>query len=49
MTGLTIIQTTQHWRLIGGAWHRDVIARRHSDGTLRLVAVRDDLLPAVAA
>jgi hypothetical protein len=42
ITGYTLIETTQHWRLIDGAWYRDCIARRH-DGTLRCVSVRTDL------
>jgi len=37
----TVVQWTQHYRMIGGAWYRDAIARR-SDGALRLVAMIDE-------
>jgi hypothetical protein len=38
-TGLsyTVVQWTQHYRVIDGVWHRDAVARR-ADGALRLVA-----------
>jgi hypothetical protein len=36
-----VIEWTQHYRLIDGAWYRDAIARR-SDGCLRSVSVLDD-------
>lgn len=32
---------TQHWSLIGGAWYRDAVAIRLSDGSRRLVAFLD--------
>jgi hypothetical protein len=37
---MTIVQWTQHYRLIRGVWHRDAIARTPS-GALRLVAYPD--------
>jgi hypothetical protein len=42
----TVVQWTQHYRQINGAWYRDAIARR-SDGALRLVSMLDE--SAVAA
>jgi hypothetical protein len=36
----TVVQWTQHYRQIDGAWYRDAIARR-SDGQLRLVSMLD--------
>lgn len=38
----TLLSPTQHWRLIGGVWHRDWVARR-ADGALRLVAMPDEV------
>lgn len=38
----TVIQWSQHWRLIDGVWYRDAIARR-SDGELREISVLDSL------
>jgi hypothetical protein len=35
-----VVQWTQHYRKIGGVWHRDAVARR-ADGQLRLVAYPD--------
>lgn len=42
-----ILQATQTWTLHkeSGQWMRECIARR-SDGALRLILVRDDLVPA---
>lgn len=42
VNGYEILNLTQHWRLIKGVWHRDAIARRLSDGELRLVSFRDE-------
>lgn len=35
---MTIVQTTQHWRIIRGRWYRDCIVRL-ADGQLRLYAI----------
>ena len=45
MTGLTIVQPTQRWRLINGSWHRECVVRR-PDGALHLYEIRDDLVAA---
>lgn len=42
VNGYEIVSFTQHWSLIEGAWYRDAIARRLSDGALRLVSVLDE-------
>lgn len=34
-----VINWTQHWRIINGRTYRDAVARRLSDGQLRLIAV----------
>jgi hypothetical protein len=39
--GYTLVQWTQHWSLIDGAWYRDAVAIRHTDGARRLVSVLD--------
>jgi hypothetical protein len=40
--GFEFLHWTQHFRIIGGVIYRDAVARRLSDGSLRLVAVRDE-------
>jgi hypothetical protein len=48
MTGLQIVQPTQHWRTFAdnrGVWYRDCWVRTRS-GVLELLAVRDDLVAA---
>jgi hypothetical protein len=44
LTGQTfdVVQLTQHWRRLHGAWYRDAWVR--VDGALRFVSIRDDLL-----
>ena len=42
VAGYEIISLSQHWRLIDGAFYRDAVARRLSDGALRLVSVLDE-------
>lgn len=42
IAGYEIVSWTQHWSRIHGAWYRDAVARRLSDGALRLVSVLDD-------
>jgi len=39
--GYRLVQWTQHWSLIGGAWYRDAVAVRLTDGQPRLVAFLD--------
>lgn len=39
--GYRIVQWTQHWSLIGGAWYRDAVAVRLADGARRLIGVLD--------
>jgi hypothetical protein len=41
MNGYRLVQWTQHWSLIGGAWYRDALAIRLADGERRLVSVLD--------
>lgn len=43
-----VVQLTQHWTIEHGTYYRDCVVELE-DGTRRLVGVRDDLLPAVAA
>ncbi len=38
--GFRVVQWTQHWTLIDGAWRREAVAIRLADGTLRRIAVR---------
>jgi hypothetical protein len=45
---LRVVQVTQHWTIEHGTFYRDCVVELE-DGTRRLVGVRDDLLPAVAA
>ena len=40
--GYRVLQWTQHWSKINGAWHRDAVAVRLSDGQRRLIAVLDN-------
>jgi hypothetical protein len=40
--GYRIVRWFQHWRLIDGAFYRDALAIRESDGTLREVSVLDE-------
>lgn len=42
ITGYEIVQLTQHWRIIDGAVYRDAVARRLTDGQLRLISVLDE-------
>ena len=42
IAGYEILQWRQHWSLIAGSWYRDALARRLSDGALRLVSVLDE-------
>ena len=39
----TIVSLTQHWSLIEGCYYRDAWVR-DAAGSLRFVAIRDDLL-----
>jgi hypothetical protein len=43
LESLTIVQLTQHWVLINGAWYRDAWVR-DAAGELRYVAILDELL-----
>ena len=40
--GYQILELKQHWRILDGAYYRDCIARRLSDGSLRLISVLDE-------
>lgn len=42
LTDYRIIEWTQHYTLIHGAWYRDAVAVRLTDGTRRLIAVLDE-------
>lgn len=42
--GFQLVAWTQHWTLIDGAWYRDAVAIRLTDGTRRRVAFLDDAL-----
>ena len=42
INGFELVAWTQHWRLVDGTWRRDAIARRLTDGALRIVSVRDE-------
>lgn len=42
IAGYEILSWSQHWSLIDGAFYRDALARRLSDGALRLVSVLDE-------
>jgi hypothetical protein len=44
---LRIVQLTQHWTIEHGAFYRDAIVEL-PDGSLRLVGIRDDLVPVAA-
>ena len=37
-----VLHLTQHWSCIGGRWYRDAIARRLTDGELRLISIPDE-------
>lgn len=39
--GYLLESWTQHWSLIDGAWYRDAVAIRLSDGQRRLVSFLD--------
>lgn len=41
VNGYKVIQWTQHWRIVRGRYYRDAIARRLTDGQLRLVSFPD--------
>lgn len=41
-TGYEVLSWSQHWRRINGAWYRDAIARRLTDGALRAISVLED-------
>ena len=42
IAGYEILSWSQRWCRIDGAWYRDAVARRLSDGALRLVSVLDE-------
>jgi hypothetical protein len=41
-----VIEWTQHYRRINGRWYRDAIARRSTDGALRVVSYLDQAVAA---
>jgi len=42
--GFQIVQWTQHWSLLNGAWYRDAVAIRLTDGERRLISVLEPVL-----
>lgn len=40
--GYEVITLTNHWRIVGRTYYRDAIARRLSDGSVRLISIRDE-------
>jgi hypothetical protein len=40
--GYDIVEWRQTWRIINGRYWRDCVARRLSDGELRLISVLDE-------
>lgn len=41
ISGYTVIEPRQTWRIIDGQHYREVVARRHADNQLRLLLVLD--------
>jgi hypothetical protein len=39
----TVVQWTQHYRKMHGAWYRDAYARDAADGRVWLVSFREDV------
>ncbi|WP_280791036.1 hypothetical protein [Blastococcus sp. CT_GayMR16] len=39
--GYEVLQWTQHWRVVHGTYYRDAVARRLTDGAVRLISVPD--------
>lgn len=42
VNGYEVLQLTNHWRLIDGAYYRDAIARRTYDGAIRCISILDN-------
>jgi hypothetical protein len=48
LADLRVVQLTQHWTIEEGTFYRDAVVEL-PDGSVRLVGIREDLVPAVAA
>lgn len=44
----TVVETSQHWRVVEGEFYRDCTVRDLRTGALRVMGVRDELLRGVA-
>lgn len=47
MNTFTILQRTNHWRIVGDTYYRDCVIR-DLDGSIWLAGVRDDIAEATA-